>query len=46
MKKKSKKKQDLIQAIKKIEETEYGIMELIQGLAIGIIIGFVIAMLI
>jgi len=41
---KAKDTSKLIQAIKKLEETEYGTKELIHGLLMGIIIGFILAM--
>ena len=41
---KGKDTKNLIQAIKKLEETEYGTKELIHGLLMGIIIGFILAM--
>tara|TARA_Y100000310_G_scaffold345764_1_gene469570 strand:- start:4404 stop:4544 length:141 start_codon:yes stop_codon:yes gene_type:complete len=43
MKKKNNAK--LIQAINKLEETEYGTKELIHGLIMGIIAGFILAMI-
>jgi len=41
---KGKNTTKLVQAINKLEETEYGTKELIHGLLMGIIIGFILAM--
>lgn len=41
---KPKETSKLIGEIKKLEETEYGTKELIHGLVMGIVIGFILAM--
>ncbi len=41
---KVKETKKLMKAIKNLEETEYGTKELIHGLLMGIIIGFILAM--
>ena len=42
---KEKNNKEILQEMQRLEEVEYGLKELITGLLIGVIIGFILAVL-